>query len=102
MSNRIVAGGHGGPNRTGGARGRSVLLPVVVAVGGRGAAGDGVDSPSNLAGATKATFDGRAGVIISDTATKITVKVPAKATTGVIQVVTPDRKAKSATVFSVT
>jgi hypothetical protein len=57
---------------------------------------------TNLAGATKVTFNGKAATITSDTATAIKAKVPAKATTGVIQVVTPGGKAKSATGFTVT
>jgi hypothetical protein len=57
---------------------------------------------TNLTGATKVTFNGKAATITSDTATKIKVKVPASATTGKIQVTTPDGKVKSASNFTVT
>jgi hypothetical protein len=57
---------------------------------------------TNLSGATKVTFNGIAATITSDTATKIKVKVPAGATTGKIQVTTPDGKVKSASNFTVT
>ncbi len=43
---------------------------------------------TNLSGATKVTFNGVKGTITSDTATKIKVKVPLRATTGKIEVVT--------------
>ena len=57
---------------------------------------------TNLAGATKVTFGGKAGTITSDTATKIKVTVPADAVSGKIQVKTPSGKVKSATNFTVT
>jgi hypothetical protein len=57
---------------------------------------------ANLSGAAKVTFNGKAATITSDTATKIKVKVPSGATTGKIQVTTPDGKVKSTTNFTVT
>jgi hypothetical protein len=57
---------------------------------------------TNLAGATKVTFNRKAATMTSDTATRIKVKVPAKANTGVIKVTTPDGTAKSATDFTIT
>jgi hypothetical protein len=57
---------------------------------------------THLAGATHVTFNAKAATIMSDTATTISVKVPAKATTGVIQVTTPNGTATSATDFTVT
>jgi hypothetical protein len=57
---------------------------------------------TNLAGATKVTFNGVKGTITSDSATKIKVKVPSGATTGKIKVVGPSGKATSATAFTVT
>jgi hypothetical protein len=57
---------------------------------------------TNLSGATKVTFNGTAATIVSDTATKIVVHVPAGATTGKIVVETPNGKAESATSFTVT
>ena len=44
---------------------------------------------TNLAGATKVTFNGAVASVISDTAKKITADVPAGATTGYIKVKTP-------------
>jgi hypothetical protein len=57
---------------------------------------------TNLSGATKVTFNGKAATITSDTATKIKVKVPSGATTGKIQVTTPGGKVKSTSNFTVT
>jgi len=56
---------------------------------------------TNLSGATKVSFNGEAAVIIKDTATEITTKVPTGAKTGDIQVTTPGGKATSAR-FTVT
>jgi hypothetical protein len=57
---------------------------------------------TNLAGATKVTFNGKAATITSDSATKIKVTVPSGATTGKIKVTTPGGKVTSATNFTVT
>ena len=57
---------------------------------------------TNLLGATKVTFNGVAGTIVSDTATTIKVKVPVGAKTGKIKVKTPGGTATSATNFTVT
>ena len=57
---------------------------------------------TNLAGATKVTFNGVAAVITKDAATKIKVKVPVGATTGKIKVTAPGGKVKTATAFTVT
>jgi hypothetical protein len=58
---------------------------------------------TNLSGATKVTFGGGVtAVIISNTATKIKVKVPLGAVSGKIKVVTPAGSAKTATNFKVT
>ena len=57
---------------------------------------------TNLANATKVTFDGKAGTITSDTSTKITAKVPSGAYTGKIRVTTPVGRAASSTNFMVT
>jgi uncharacterized protein (TIGR03437 family) len=57
---------------------------------------------TNLTGATHVRFNGTSAVIISNTATKIKVTVPAGASTGKIQVVTPSGTVKSSTKFTVT
>jgi hypothetical protein len=57
---------------------------------------------TNLAGATKVTFGGVTGSIVSDIATKLKVKVPLGARTGKIKVLTPGGHAKSASAFRVT
>ena len=54
-----------------------------------------------LAAATSVTFNGKAATISSNTATTITVKVPAGASTGKIKVATPAGTATSATPFKV-
>jgi IPT/TIG domain len=56
---------------------------------------------TNLAGATKVAFNGKAATITKDSATKIIVKVPSGATTGKIKVTTPEGSVKSATKFTV-
>ena len=56
---------------------------------------------TNLSGATKVTFGGKkATTIVSDTATRLKVKVPSGARSGKIKVVTPGGTVKSATSFS--
>jgi hypothetical protein len=58
---------------------------------------------TNLSGATKVTFGGKkATTIVSDTATKLKVKVPSGARSGKIKVVTPGGTVTSATSFRVT
>jgi hypothetical protein len=57
---------------------------------------------TNLAGATNVTFNGKAGTITSDSATKIKVTVPVGSSTGKIKVTTPGGNVKSATNFTVT
>jgi len=57
---------------------------------------------SNLAHATRVTFNGLAATISSDTATKIVVKVPATATTGRIAVTTKGGTATTSVAFTVT
>ena len=57
---------------------------------------------TNLAGATEVAFNGVTGTLTKDTARKIKVKVPAGATTGKIEIVTPKGHARTATVFTVT
>jgi hypothetical protein len=57
---------------------------------------------ANLEGATKVTFNGVKGTINTDDATKIKVSVPTGAKTGKIKLVTPNGKAKTATLFMVT
>ncbi len=57
---------------------------------------------TNLTGATKVTFNGTSATITSDTATTIKAKVPAKATTGAIQVTTPNGTVTSTSNFTVT
>ena len=57
---------------------------------------------TNLSGATNVSFNGVKGTITTDTATKIKVKVPRRATTGKIQVTTSGGKVKTATAFRVT
>ena len=55
-----------------------------------------------LNGATKVSFNGEPATITKDTATKIKVKVPSGAKSGLITVVTPGGKVKTATAFKVT
>ena len=57
---------------------------------------------TNLLGATSVTFNGVAGTITSNKATKITVKVPSRATKGLIEVNSAGGYAESATDFTVT
>jgi hypothetical protein len=57
---------------------------------------------TNLSGASAVTFNGTSAVIGTDTATKITTKVPMGATTGRIQVTTAAGEVTSATSFKVT
>ena len=57
---------------------------------------------ANLAGATAVQFNGTAAAISGDTATQITVTVPAAATSGPITVVTPNGAGVSAKRFTVT
>jgi hypothetical protein len=57
---------------------------------------------TNLAKATKITFNGKAAKAITDTATKIVTKVPSGATTGKIKVVTAGGSATSRSKFKVT
>ncbi len=56
---------------------------------------------TNLAGATRVTFNGMIATVISDTATKINAEVPTGATTGYITVKTPGGRAKGASEFAV-
>jgi len=57
---------------------------------------------ANLSHATKVTFNGKAAKVSNDTSTKITVKVPAGATTGAIRVTTSAGTVKSTKAFKVT
>jgi hypothetical protein len=57
---------------------------------------------TNLAGAMSVTFNGTSAKISSDTATSLTVKVPAKATTGKIVVTTQGGSGTSTKNFKVT
>ncbi len=57
---------------------------------------------TNLSTASSVTFNGTTAKILTDTATKITTKVPSGATTGKIQVTTLGGTATSATKFKVT
>lgn len=57
---------------------------------------------TNLLGATKVSFDGTAAVIVTDTATQITTKVPKGAATGYIKVRTAGGTATSTAAFKVT
>ena len=56
---------------------------------------------TNLAHASRVTFNGRSASIISDHAAKIKADVPRSATTGYIEVTTPGGTAKSASEFTV-
>ena len=57
---------------------------------------------TNLSGATKVTFGGKkATTIVSDTPTRLKVKIPSGARSGKIKVVTPGGTVKSATRFVV-
>jgi hypothetical protein len=56
---------------------------------------------TNLTGATHVRFNGTNATITTNTATKIKATVPAGATTGKIEVVTPSGTVKSATKFVV-
>jgi hypothetical protein len=56
---------------------------------------------TNLSGATKVTLNGVKASIITDTATKIKVKVPSGATSGKIKVTTAGGTVKAATPFAV-
>jgi hypothetical protein len=57
---------------------------------------------TNLSGAAALKFHGAAAAILTDTATQITAKVPAGATTGTITVTTAGGTGTSATSFTVT
>jgi IPT/TIG domain len=57
---------------------------------------------TNLEGAISVTFNGKSAKISSDTATSLTVKVPAKATTGKIVVTTQGGSVTSTKNFKVT
>ena len=57
---------------------------------------------ADLGRATKVTFDGVRATITSDTSSKITVKVPKRATSGRVHVTTVGGSVASATAFTVT
>ena len=59
-------------------------------------------SGPNLEKAQKVTINGAAATVLSDSDTKINVKVPSGATTGVIKVKTPSGSAVSSSLFTVT